>query len=133
MNRNDGFFWLGVAPYWLRIVTAIGTIGTALPGLKRIDRVMISGSDDWSVHGPELLTGLAYLGGAALVLTTGFVLGDLFRLLLQWHAQQITRHEIVFSPRPEPSAPPLPSSHAVLESLGISAPQPATSTFRRNP
>ena len=36
MNRHDGYFWLGIAPYWLRIVTAIGTIATALPGLKRI-------------------------------------------------------------------------------------------------
>ena len=129
MDRNDGFFWLRMAPYWLRIVTAIGTVFTAVPGLKRIDRILISGSDDWSLHGPELLTGLAYIGGAALVLTTGFVLGDLFRLLLQWHAQQITRHEIVVSPRPESDAPPLPTSQALLESLGIAAPRPARMPF----
>jgi hypothetical protein len=129
MNRNDGFFWLSVAPYWLRIVTAIGTIGTALPGLKRIDSVMISGSDDWSLHGPELLTGLAYIGCAALVLTTGFVLGDLFRLLLQWQAQQVTRHEIVVGARAEAAPPPLPTSQALLESLGITSPQPARIPF----
>lgn len=125
MNRHDGYFWLGLAPYWLRIVTIIGTLATAFPGLRRIDSVMISGTGDWSSHGPVLLAGFAYVGCALLVMVAGLALGDLLRLLLRWEAQQLTRHEIIVSPRPEGTSAPLPTSQALLESLGIAAPQPA--------
>ena len=129
MNRHDGYFWLGLAPYWLRTVTALATIGAALPGLKRIDRVMISGTDDWSVHGPELMSALAYLAGAALVLVAGLVLGDILRLLREWQTQQLLRHEIVVSTRTQSTTAPLPTSQALLESLGIAASQPARVPF----
>lgn len=137
MNHRTGSFWLGLSTYWTKIVTAVGTFAVALPGLQRIDSVMISGSDDWSLHGPVLLAGFAYIASALLVLAAGLAIGDLLRLVLRWEAQLQRQEEGSARPRPEPMLSPLPTSRALLESLGIAVPQPArvpvTNYLRRNP
>jgi hypothetical protein len=123
MRQGTRYFWLGLASHWIRIVAVIGTLLVALPGLQRIDSVMISGSDDWSAHAAALAAGLAYLAAAALTLAAGLALSDLITLLLSWEAQRQQRDEPSPRLRAQPVLPPLPTSQALLESLGIATPK----------
>lgn len=125
MSQSSGSFWLGLATYWIKIVTVVGTGAVAYPGFQRIDSVMISGSDDWSMHGPVLVSGFAYIAGAVLVLAAGLALGDLLRLLVRWEAQLHQQEQWSVRQPSQPILPPLPTSRALLESLGIRAAQPA--------
>lgn len=125
MSQRSGSFWLSFANHWIKAVTVIGTAVVAYPGFRMIDSVMISGSDDWNMHGPILMSGLAYVACAVLVLAGGLAVGDLLRLLLRWEAQLQQQETLLATQRPEPMLAPLPTSKALLESLGIGAPQPA--------
>jgi hypothetical protein len=132
MNRNNGYFWLGLAPYWLRVATAIGTVATALPALQRIDRIMISG--DWAAHGPELWAGIGSVGIAVVVLLAGLALADAARLALDRMTSPVltaTRAGRIDAAA-QPPAAPLPNSRALLQSLGI-GPAPAAVTFHSPP
>jgi len=128
MSHGNRYFWLKVATHWIKVVTLIATLLLARSGFHRIDSVMISGTSDWHEHAPLVAAGVGCFLGAVSILIAGFAIVDLIRLLLDCDLQ--LHKPVKETALPKQAASPLPTSQALLESLGIPTARPAPAASR---